>query len=249
MRTGIATIFVVLTAISAGITLSPIDTVAENLVTADKLFGERSNKSGGFFERGAASSVFAEKVSYQDKAELKYFPDPSPTFNLAPEPILEAPKTKEQEEADKAKLIEKLPPAERIVMQYGSPLEDLPVKAVKDAPKPVQAIYECLQNHEDELAFQYAKQYARYLSDIQESSTRVTSIMGEAFKREDVVQDASWKNAPRLIEDQLLSELDKNRTKGEAEAQIQDIDKRAQELLKKLKDENSADYESGEVIR
>ncbi len=61
-----------------------------------------------------------------------------------------------------------------IYKKYGSPTADMPIKAIKDAPPPLQALFECVHIGDDQCAFEYAQQVARWDHRVQDTVSKVT---------------------------------------------------------------------------
>ncbi|MCB0354746.1 MAG: hypothetical protein KDD64_14515 [Bdellovibrionales bacterium] len=68
--------------------------------------------------------------------------------------------------------------------RFGDPLEDVPVKAVNDAPKPFQAMMACLNIGDDRCAYDYAKQYARYMDKLGRLQDMAVAAQSAAYYKE-----------------------------------------------------------------
>ena len=159
------------------------------------------------FAKGTQMTPFAPALGYTAKSDAEYFPrtnvsDPKSDFVAE-----ESPKTLAQV-SQSDELLNKLPPKDRLLAKYGDPAKNTPVLAIENAPAPFKAMMESLQEGQDELAFQYAKQYVRYLGNVQERTTRVQSLVGFAQKKENMIEDGELSNGPALVEDKAIFEKD-----------------------------------------
>ncbi len=186
---------------------APLLVLADSAVGALALAPVMPEK-GAWFSSNSAVSPFVAAPVQGEKPTVEFFPrqniyvpqeDPEEAVAVA------APASaKEAQEAALAKL----PPRERLLAKYGDPAKDAPVLAIESAPKPFQGMMEALQDGDDEMAFQFAKQYVRHLKNLQERTVRVQSQVGLAMKREGMMGEGAWKGAPMLVEDQALYQKD-----------------------------------------
>ena len=168
---------------------------------------------GSFFSKNSAGTVFAPRPVVGPQLPVEMFPRVNQEPMLAPEepeeksPALQ-PDASDRSAKEEAEALEKLPVRERLLKKYDDPAKDAPVLAVENAPRPFKAMMEALQLGQDDLAFQYAKQYVRHLKNLKERSVRVQSLTGFALKSEGLIEEGAWKGAPALIEDQQLYQKD-----------------------------------------
>ncbi len=101
----------------------------------------------------------------------------------------------------------KLPetPQDKIIAEYGSPKVAHEVKAIKDAPKPFQAMIEALKVGDKKLALEYAVQYQDYLGELERINQDAASIQGIAMYKKGTMSDESWvkselQNNPDLMQ-------------------------------------------------
>jgi hypothetical protein len=168
-----------------------------------------NSERGNFFASDSARSPLSNKLKDGGKVHPEFFPRTNSLDSVAPpKPLVEGgtPKLAGQDEKDQSSeaALAKLPAKERLVAKYGDPTKNAPILAVENAPKPFQAMMEALQDGEQGVAFEYAKQYVRYLRDFQERNTRVMSMINYAGRREGVLDEKNWKRAPALEEDKTL---------------------------------------------
>ena len=166
------------------------------------------------FAKGTSMSPFAPSVGANQKSDLEFFPRANDLrLEFVSEEKEGASSEKvgsESKEKGKDKELSKLPPHERILTKYGDPAKDAPVLAIENAPTPFKAMMESLQEGDQTLAFQYAKQYVRHLKNLQDRSTQVMSLVGFAEKREHLTEDTkgAWSKGPALEEHKLLYQKD-----------------------------------------
>ena len=183
------------------------------LLLSTAAFAEGMDSRGiSVFAKGGSISPFTPGIATAPQQEIGYFPAHNTKLDIFAEEELKAleaaaPQDKTQETKKDAELA-KLAPKDRLLSKYGDPSKDVPVLAVENAPAPFKAMMESLQEGQDDLAFQFAKQYVRHLKNVQDKNTRVLSLVGFAQKREGMIEDSSWSNAPALEEDKALFQKD-----------------------------------------
>lgn len=76
---------------------------------------------------------------------------------------------------------------DRIVGEFGDPTKRMAVKAQDSAPRPFKGLLAALGEGDDELAYEYAKQYAQYQKDLISTINRAVNIEDIARGRENGV--------------------------------------------------------------
>jgi hypothetical protein len=135
-----------------------------------------------------------------------------------------------------------LTPEQALLQKYGNPFEPAAVNAIKDAPKPFQAMIEALHSGQDELAFKYAIQYVRYQKDMEEVNKKAISLIGQGSVREGVLPVESWASSPEHQEYFYLRNIDLGEPKVKEE-KVQTNSKlslKAKELLLRAKENKHA---------
>lgn len=120
-----------------------------------------------------------------------------------------------------------LSPTERVLIQYGDPSKPAPVKAVENAPTPFKGMMAALDADNEELAFAYARQWVRYIRDVQDTTRKVVSVSEVAMEREGM-------SAPSALDDNPYKYLLSNE-EGEA-AKLIDGGPKPTQLSDKAKD-------------
>jgi len=140
------------------------------------LVGTRGRGSGGFFDKGSATSVFDQPATLNEAPQVHILNAHLPQRGEE----TEEPQTPEQEKAaEKEKTLK-----ERLAEQYGDPDEEPIIAAQAEAPKPFKGLMEALQGGDDDLAYKYARQYARYQNNLQERILKVTEMLEYGMKSE-----------------------------------------------------------------
>lgn len=67
---------------------------------------------------------------------------------------------------------------ERIVREFGSPDDEIPILGDEKAPKPFRGMMHALESGNKELAFQYARSYVRYMNKVKERSSLAAQLAG-----------------------------------------------------------------------
>lgn len=168
-----------------------------------------------FFQKDSARDVLPASVLVSDESGIEYFlPQHAPA---TPTP------TEDRFNID-LKLASDVKPAQpataqKILTEYGDPSTDAPVAPVENAPKPFKAMLAALNAGERELAFQYARQYARYTRDLKDKNTYMTGLIGKGMEVEGVLPANSWASSPQFHEiGQLAEESLANQKAAEEEA-------------------------------
>lgn len=201
------------------------------------LVGTRGG-AGGFFEKGSATSIF----------------DPPATLNEAPQiHILNAHLPQREEEAEEPETPEEEKPAEKekslrekLAEQYGDPDAEPVISAQAEAPKPFKGLMEALQAGDDQLAYKYARQYARYQNNLQERLLKVTDMIQYGMKSEkyipgpDEEEDDVYGVRP-LYEKDLKEELKKS--EEQAQTLVKTLDPSVQALLSQAAQDEQSEVE------
>lgn len=155
-----------------------------------------------WFNDGAATTVFSKEPAKTDSPDVGFYKERE---------------EKEQEELPPAQQPQMLnaknakPPfdtrtasPEQIRAFYGDPGEEPALTPEDNAPTPFKAMGAALDSGNDELAFQYAKQYVRYIAGTTKRVTTIDQLTDLAFEREGI-RPAQNKNNPyqRLLNKDL----------------------------------------------
>lgn len=188
----------------------------------------------GFFPRDAAQTTFHGKVIWNKKRELEYFP--------AMRPVSEEEQAEQELVLSDPKAKKLLPDAESILKEYGDPSQDVPVLAQPDAPTPFKGLMAALQIKDDKLAFQYARQWARYITNVNNRTMKVTGLTGLALKREGGLEDGTWADDPqysqyRYLLDDDLKAAEKQKNSALEMAASMNLDSKMREMLERAREE------------
>ncbi|NLF25887.1 MAG: hypothetical protein GX589_09565 [Deltaproteobacteria bacterium] len=131
-----------------------------------------------------------------------------------------------------------LTPQERILKEFGDPLEPVPVKGIETAPKPYRAMLAALNEGDEELAFKYAVQYVRYMRDLEKITSQAVAIEGQAMVRENVLGPGSWPESPEYSEYHFLQKIDLGDKSKELESKNyqSELDAKTRDAIKRLKE-------------
>lgn len=224
------------------------------LLPASSLYAD---KREDFFAANSARDVFTEEVLEAKDLGFEYF---LPLQKKAIEEELE-----QEEEAVLVQPAAGTPsprPSENeaeLLKKYGDPAENMPILAIENAPRPFKAMMDAKAGGHDELAYQYAKQYARYIRDLKERNMYVVGMIGKAMQVEGMLPENAWPNHPRFDEQQRLVEKDLEKQAQARqndpveEVKALDLDDESKEmLLRALKEEGRVEGEkepgSGEFV-
>ena len=205
------------------------------LIAPVSAFSEGVN---GFFDTNVAEGIVKRRVVTHKPNLFTFLHDRSkPAEMKAAMPKKAVQKPEMKEVAKKAPIEEKeLSKKEKILKEYGNPESDPEINVIDNAPKPFKAMMKALDAGEDELAFDFARQYVRYLDRHQQRVSRVTSLVGHAGEAEGVLNSNGWQKDELYGGERHL--LDKYREKQEGadeKADVRTVDQRAAAVLADMK--------------
>jgi len=129
----------------------------------------------------------------------------------------------------------KLSAKEELVNKYGNPNIDKIVKAQEDSPEPFKAMVESYSRGEKELAYQYARQYVKYISDLKKVTNDVIGLQGQALIQESVLPKGAWPNDQRFKPfEQYRTDIEAEGIPEKGESYEVNIDQESLELLDQL---------------
>lgn len=202
----------------------------------DKVFSPAPPaRSNGFFKKNAAQTTFGHKLAWDKAPPLEYFPV---VRRMEDEMELEegAKQPTRTEDASKKKF---LPTAESIIEEYGNPTGDAHVLAQPDAPAPFKGLMAALEIGNEKLAYQFARQWARYISSVNQRTMMVTGLTGLAMKREGHIDDGTWADDPQFKQYRHLLDEDLQEQKSiearKPAASVARLDQKANELLQRAR--------------
>lgn len=250
MRRALFSIVILAGYVSTGFTQDQVlpraDLAQDSSSDAKELFVE----SKSFFPENAADSSFSPDVVYNDGPELNEFKEDARKESLKERLRKEAA---EEERIQKALLEAKLglnnsqQPAQSktlespqaIISEFGNPDEEPEVKAQDSSPKPYKAMIAALRVGDDKLAYQYAKQYARYVKGVQSNAKRIAGLTGLAMTSEGMLPEDSWALKDTNELDKQFYHEDKL-AKASQDAQTDGaVSERAQKLIALVSEDDS----------
>lgn len=190
---------------------------------------ELFEKSDPFYSSDSATSVFAPQVELTSGVSLG-------TFR---EDAVQRRKKREEEKRRKAEEVTRINPRtgepvkpeeadlstpEKIIKIFGDPSKESPVLAQPNAPKPFQAMMAALHVGDEELAWKYARQYARYMKNVEQREDRVVGLTGLALEGEGMLPKDGWQKDPKYNADRRFLKEDlkalKKEDKGVVESSV-----------------------------
>lgn|GEM_PF-5055059 len=212
-----------------------------------------------FFEKDAARNVWGKPAVIVGAVELNYFPPtPKPlesgqalsqaTSTPGPqaEEKMESVSLPDEFQADEADVpilegVANEEPkqdtvAEELRAKYGDPAKEAPIMAIESAPAPFKGMMAALEAKRDDLAFEYARQYVRYVHELQTRIQRTTGMVGVAAQHEGYLPQDGWASNPAYQKERALLEASLKKAKESEDSPGFRIDAKAKEMLQKAKD-------------
>ncbi|MCB0328146.1 MAG: hypothetical protein KDD70_00745 [Bdellovibrionales bacterium] len=127
---------------------------------------------------------------WNEKKEEEELQEASVKVEAAPETKAEKayPQNKEPERVEESR--------DSIIAIYGDPKEDEVIVPEQSAPRPFKAFHAAMQIGDEELAFDYARKWVRYLGQFQERMGLMQGLMGKAMIAEGISDGEDWSSSP-----------------------------------------------------
>lgn len=245
---------------SLAATISVVVLAAALSLNADSLKADTRSSAGvtpdRFFKTHGAITPFDDDiVGKQPKAFrfLPYQPNPQTGPVRPDQPIARYPEQPKHPKEPEAPEVE-VSMRDQIVSEFGDPDVSEPVLAKSDAPAPFGGLMRALQEGEEELAYQYARKWVRYLRDLQERVQQVSTMTGLAMVREGVKPVSPFTNSP-LHEDykkyydadvEAMEAMESLETAPTDSAEMSLLKDAAREIIEKVKAEEAAEVAPAE---
>ena len=171
--------------------------------------GQALSDSNQFFEPNVSRHIFSKEAVLQPSENFQHFRK----TNIGP-----AEKVAE-EETQEALPEPEMTPEDELRAEFGDPSEVHPVLAKNDAPKPFRAMMAAMNKGEDKLAYDYAKQYVRYVQDLNRSNMRAVGLSQLAMVREGLISEGDVINSVnpedrKLLDQDIKEHLDAEKSKS-----------------------------------
>lgn len=212
--------------------VAPTDSKVSSSNIVPLLDAKSEQARAGFFTRGDVRDVFGTQLEQTKQPTLRYFNQKR-----------DRPADLSGAVGPEASKVPAVPTSrEAILQQFGDPSVPVPVRAIENAPLPFKGLIAAVEAGDDELAFQYAKQYSRYMEGVRRTSARAVSLTGLAMEGQGYVEEGGWTGAPQLYEDRALLEKDLsrekgNRNRGENPGAVTAVDAKVRALVERAKQE------------
>jgi hypothetical protein len=164
------------------------------------------------FSDNSPHSIFNQDIYRPNDSDIQFLP-------YVPKPKNSA-KTAENAKSDLTKTSQENPANSSIIDQFGDPNEDEEIKPIDNAPKPFKGMMAALNSGQDELAFQYAKKYVRYLKTLQDRNQEITGYVGKAMVREGMAGSETWISNKEYAKQQELLDKDLERSKTDKSGDV-----------------------------
>jgi hypothetical protein len=153
-------------------------------------------------DRDLVRNIFADdNTRISDSNNIEYFPAKKGEQVIPEEVAMVEPATPESAQKPK-EAVDDVPTQERVAPQtaaeliakFGDPTKRKPVLAKGDSPEAFQGLQAALELGDEELAFQFARQYIRYMKEIQERGHKISQLMKQANLAEKLSDDDKTEN-------------------------------------------------------
>lgn len=107
-----------------------------------------------------------------------------------------------------------------VIARYGDPRGAVAVTPESDAPIPFQGMHAALQIGDEELAFEYARQWARYQEQFKDRIFNIQGLFAKALEAEGYADGEGWTSAPEYeryapLVEKALKEREEEKEKAE----------------------------------
>jgi hypothetical protein len=195
-----------------------------------------------WFDEGAATTVFRAEpkksespdVGFYKEKEDKPLEEDLDTFAVAANKQKHDPTKPPPFDTKKAT-------PEQLIAFYGKPEEDPAIPSDEKAPVPFKAMMAAMDSGNDELAYNYARQYVRYLRNTSERVDRTVKFQELALEREGI-RPGNLKDNPYTH----LLEKDFEKEETKKELSLSGIDPKAQRLIRQAEQEMTSEQKADE---
>lgn len=206
---------------------------------------ELFEKSDPFFTSDSATSVFAPQVELTSGVALGTFREDAIKRKKKRD------EEKRKEEASRridSRTGEPISPdtsdlstPEKIIKVFGDPSKETPILAQDNAPKPFQAMMAALHVGDEELAWKYARQYARYMKDSQKRQDRIVGLTGLAMEGEGMLPKDGWQKDRRYDADRRFLKDDEEELKKQDEGIVESsVSEKARQMIEAAAEEDES---------
>jgi hypothetical protein len=163
--------------------------------------------SKSFFTKGSAASTFEGAIELTKQIDPQMLN--SKSAKKEEEKTEFSRQNSKQLDSNKKDAPRKVPQSkDDVLLAYGSPDKDVPVLGKADTPKPISAMMDALEIGDNELAYQYARQYARYMRGLDQRASRIAKLSDLAMQSEGMKPLKPQSEDPEYDEVQALFQND-----------------------------------------
>jgi hypothetical protein len=191
-----------------------------------------------WFNEGAATTVFAKEPEKSESPDVGFYKEKKdrPTQD----PLIQ--QVGLQNQNGKPLDATKQPPfdtrkasPDQLLAFYGNPNEESPLTPDEKAPIPFKGMMAAMDSGNDKLAYQYARQYVRYMRNMSDRVGRTVQLQELAVEREGI-RPGNVKDNPyvKLLEDDLLS------AESKKELSVAGLDPKAQRMIREAQIEEGS---------
>ncbi len=187
-----------------------------------------------FFSANSASTIFQDKVKFNKKPEIQFF---NARYMPPKEDDAEAVKSVPGSEQSPEQGKPKLESANDILKAFGAPTEDDKILALDNAPDSFKGMMAALQIGDENLAYQYARRYARRVREFKNRTMVGLGMIGKGMESEGMLAKSDWASNPMFADQQRLAEQNDLQTaQAQEDTRIARLDPQTREFLRKAEE-------------
>ena len=196
-----------------------------------------AEEGNNFFAKDAALTVFENDITKSDIPRIEILRPKKQKEELQQQEVLALQEAVSKDSGMQVSLSENLNTPEGIVAKFGDPTKDAPVFAQDNAPTPFKGMMAALEAGDDKLAFNYARQYARHLRNLDQRTKRAMAFQALAMEKEGMLPADGWQSSKNLdaerfaVEEEMEAEIERHlKTEN---TRIDQLDPKARAFLQK----------------
>lgn len=192
-----------------------------------------------WFNDGAATTVFSKEPEKSDSPTVGFYQEQKPRPTEAPEIQKVGMQAGTHDPLKPPPFDTRKASPDQLLAYYGNPNEETPLTPDEKAPVPFKAMMAAMDSGNEKLAYQYARQYIRYMRNMSERVGQTVQMQELAIEREGIRPGRVEGNPyAKLLEEDFASEETKK------ELSFEGLDPKAQRMLRQAQADEALDPEA-----